>query len=213
MPFCKTDAGLLYFAHVPKCAGTSVEIYLEQRFGALAFADREYLSVPPDQRWPRSSPQHISVTSLTRLIPASFFDHVFTVVRHPVNRVISVFQFQQENENLISNEMCFSEWLCEIEKRRNEFPFVWDNHIRPMNELVPERAKVFKLEAGLAPVTRWLDELDPKTASMREIPVHNTRQQRLDWLKLAGEPANVSDDDKARIRAIYAVDFRRFGYE
>ena len=68
MPFFRLRQQLVYFAHVPKCAGSSVEVYLQRRFGALAFRDQAHYK-DAGTRWTRTSPQHVTVAALPRLSP------------------------------------------------------------------------------------------------------------------------------------------------
>ena len=87
-----------FFAHVPGCAGLSVvNCYLSDRFGGIAFDDRAQTARAVDGRWSRSSPQHVDRAGLNRLFPASFCGATFAVVRHPVDRLISVQHFQRHD--------------------------------------------------------------------------------------------------------------------
>lgn len=96
MPIVRVGDQLVYFAHVPKCAGTSVEEYLAARFGPLAFLDRAYPDRDGrDSAWNRTSPQHIDVATFERLFPADLFAASFTVVRHPANRLLSSYRFER----------------------------------------------------------------------------------------------------------------------
>ena len=49
MPFFRIDRELHYFAHVPKCAGASVEVYLRKRFGK----EFPFLMVEEENEWVR----------------------------------------------------------------------------------------------------------------------------------------------------------------
>ena len=89
MPFFRIDRELHYFAHVPKCAGASVEVYLRKRFGKIAFANSQFYNVPEAQRWTKSSPQHINREALALLVPPGWIASSFGVVRHPVTRLRS----------------------------------------------------------------------------------------------------------------------------
>ncbi len=67
MPIIRADSKLIFFAHVPKCGGSAVQTYLNNRFGPLAFEDRRFLSVPERKRWSKTSPQHVDVETLNRM--------------------------------------------------------------------------------------------------------------------------------------------------
>ena len=209
MPIFKAGSRLVYYAHVPKCAGSALEHFLEARFGALGFLDSRYMNVAPEQRWSRTSPQHINVEALERLFPPGFFDAVFTVVRHPEARIVSAFHFQREVEKTISDQVPFAHWLEDLEISRAENPYVHDNHVRPMADLVPDGADVFHLEHGLDAIIPWFDALTGEKTGPRAIPKVNERGA---YAKASGN-VELTETDRARIAEIYAVDYARFGYE
>ena len=208
MPVIRISQKLVYFAHVPRCAGTAVEAYLRQRFGPLAFLDPRHLEVPPEDRWTRTSPQHVDRGTLGRLFPPGFFDHSFAVVRHPSDRLLSVYRFQKYIENRIPQGQGFAEWLATLPVPIDAF----DNHTRPMSDLVPEDAVVFRLEDGLDAVVHWLDGLAGNSDPPRRIEQRNGVDQRLQHLK---QPvAEVPDrPEMATILQLFEADFDRFGYE
>ena len=208
MPILKAGSQLVYYAHVPKCAGTALEHYLEARFGALAFLDTKFMGVPRDERWSATSPQHIDAGSLARLFPEGFFDAAFTVVRHPEARIISAYHFQREVEKTISEHVSFGDWLEDLVDLREDAPFLHDNHTRPMAEIVPEGAKVFHLEHGLDALIPWFDQLMGDQTGPRAIPKVNERGA---YAAAKGE-ITLTDAERARIAELYAVDFTRFGY-
>lgn len=221
MPLIKANGKLVYFAHVPKCAGTAVARYLEARFGPPALSDRQFRTVPEALRWTRSSPQHIPCDALARLFPPGFFDASFAVIRHPVDRLASVFLFQREKEGTIPPDLGFADWLGRIAADRTRDPFAFDNHTRPMTDFVPEDAVLFRLEDGVEAVEAWCDatfgaqEGLPTGADPVRIPRVNTRYRRL---KEAGPdalpvpPFVVTPADRALVADLFAVDFDRFGY-
>ena len=100
MPIIRIEGKLVYFAHVPKCAGTSVEEYAIARFGPIALQDRRFFQRDPESRWTRTSAQHVTATEFERLIPRDYIADAFTVVRHPVARLVSAFKFAQRYRNL-----------------------------------------------------------------------------------------------------------------
>ena len=208
MPICRLPNGkLLSFVHVPKCAGTAVGLWLDAAFGPLAFRNPRYLALPETDRWTRTSPQHIDRAAMELLFPASFFDATLALVRHPVNRLISVFRFQREIENTIPADTSFSEWIAGT---RPETPWIFDNHARPMNDLVPDHATVFALEDGLSGFQQSVEAL--AGVELPAIVPKNVMKEKLAHLGRPSQPVVPTDKDLDRIGALYAVDFERFGY-
>jgi len=207
MPFFKAASKLVYYAHVPKCGGSAVEHFIHGRAGEMAFVDQKYMSVDEAMRWSRTSPQHINVAALERLIPPSFFDASFTIVRHPVARVVSAYHFQLETERRISKNVTFSDWLEDLELAHEENPYAYDNHLRPMDDIVPEGAQVFYLEHGLDALVPWFDTLLGNKAAPRAIHRINERKSS------SGEKVKPTSADLTRIAEIYRADFERFGYD
>jgi len=214
MPIVQIDHKLVYFAHVPRCAGSSVENYLHGRFGDLGFLDRGQLQTPSDQLWTKTSPQHVHTEALERLMPASFFAARFAVVRHPALRLRSVFLYQRDIEETLEPETPFSTWLRRVPGLRQQDACVFDNHLRPMRDLVPQDTRVFRLEQGLDPLLRWLDSLtgDNSPTQLEHINSHTNRLQALDKTPRGPIP-QISPRDLAFIRGMDAADFDRFGYD
>lgn len=209
MPIVKHRGTLIYYAHVPKCAGSAVNRYLAQRFGPVAMQDERFQARPVRERWTRSSPQHVDRRALGVLFPEGFFDAVFTIVRHPVTRIVSVYEFQREVERTIPDGVGFSDWLVELPEVLAAEPFALDNHARPMDDIVPDGAEVFRLEDGLDGLVAWLDAVSGSSEGPRAIAPANRRSDR----RGAGEPVVPSQGDLTQISQIYARDFERFGYE
>lgn len=212
MPICKIAGKLIYFAHVPKCAGTAVELYLQARFGPLALRDTRHTLHPPATRWPRSSPQHLDLVSLGRLIPPGFCDASFAVVRHPVDRMLSTFHFQDEVQEIIAPGQTLTGWLAALPGLMVADPFYADNHCRPMGDLVPQGAVVFQLEQGLAPVVDWLDRLAGNSDGARAITAVNVRGSRPHHPRTLTPRRLPTPADVATIEQLYAADMVRFGY-
>lgn len=206
MPIVRAGDKIIYYAHVPKCAGSAVEHYLKARFDQIAFVDSAYMGQPQQRRWSRTSPQHISVEALRQLFPADFFDASFSIVRHPVARLVSAYHFQQDLERTIPADQSFSAWLDELAELLNSEPFIYDNHIRPMADLIPEGAQIFHLEHGIDALVPWLDGVTGTKSAPRATPRINEQGSR-GTVKVTPTP-----DDVACIIELYAVDFERFGY-
>lgn len=210
MPIVRIAGKMVYFAHVPRAGGTSVERYLEARFGPLSFIDRAFMSVPEAQRWTRSSPQHIDRAALARLFPASFFDASFAMVRNPHDRIRSVFLRQRDIEKTIPENTEFSDWLSAL-----PLPgYGLDNHTRPMLDFIPPGTRIFRLEEGMDQVVDWLDDLAGNHDGPRQIGVFNSQKDRLALLGQDPGARLVRLDERLRrqISRLYAADTYWCGY-
>lgn len=209
MPVFRIGDKLHYYAHVPKCGGSSIEAYLKARFGSLAFLNTRYLDLPENARWTRSSPQHLPAQDFYRLIPADWIASSFAVVRHPVKRLVSAFQYQVEVEGTVAPLWSIDEWFDDWLKIAGNDPFRYDNHLRPQSDIVPEDATVFRLEDGLDAIVPHLDHLAGNSSGPRSIPKENVRKKAMgpDESRLKPSPETLD-----RVAQYYAADLRRFGY-
>jgi len=212
MPIVRCDGRLIYFAHVPKCAGTAIEHYLATCCGPLAFLDPAFNDLTTGPRWSVTSPQHVDAESLARLFPDGFFDEVFPVVRHPVDRLASVYQFQRDIEGHIPQRLGFVNWLTRLSESGAASHARFDGHTRPMGDFVPEGAMIFRLEDGLGPLVSWLRQKLPGVELPDVIPARNMLAARLRHAGLTARPPRITARARALIRALYAEDFRRFCY-
>ncbi|VAV92507.1 hypothetical protein MNBD_ALPHA07-1699 [hydrothermal vent metagenome] len=216
MPLIRTGRGILYFAHVPKCAGTAVEAYLMCRFGAAtkALFDPGHFNLPEPARWSRCSPQHIEAQSLARLFNPGFFDHMFALVRHPAKRLHSAYLYQRDIEELIDPAEDFATWLRALPERRANDPWYLDNHARPMGDLVPEGCVIFRLEDGADPVVDWLDALAGNENGPRSIERAHSYETLLVQLGKSprGDVAPITAADLDFIHQLDRDDYARFGY-
>ena len=210
MPVFRIGDRLHYYAHVPKCGGSSVEAYLKARFGAPGFLDTRFLDVPEARRWTKSSPQHLSWAAFTRLVPADWIATSFAVVRHPVKRLVSAFQYQVEVEGTVAPLWSIDEWFDDWLKRAEEEPFLYDNHLCPQAAIVPPEATVFRLEDGLDAIVPHLDRLAGDTSGARSIPAENVRKK---GMGPDAERLKPSAETLDRVARFYAADFARFGYD
>lgn len=209
MPIFRIDDKLHYYAHVPKCGGSSVEAYLRRRFGALAFLDTRHLEQPEARRWTKSSPQHLPHAAFARLIPPGWIASSFAVVRHPVRRLVSAFQYQVEVEGTVAPLWSIDEWFDDWLNRVAAEPFLYDNHLCPQSEIVPGESTIFRLEDGLSTLVAHIDGLAGDTKGPRAIPKENVRTKNM---APDAERLTPSEETLARIAEVYAEDFARFGY-
>lgn len=210
MPILKTSRKLVLFVHIPKCGGTSVEAYMRSK-GSLSLYDPRIL--PGFE----CTPQHYHAEVLDSLFDPDFFDARFTVLRDPLARLVSEFRWRARapdpkyarfglrdlsdkgkflirGRKLILN---FDQWVEHIFDRYPKAPYICGNHIRPQHEFLSGSETVFRLEDGLSPVYRWLDEVTG-TAPDPD-PEH---------FKRSVFPApKISDATRQAVRAFYAEDF------
>lgn len=199
MPLVFAGAKRLFFAHVPKAGGTSVEHYLHRRFGHLALADRRRcysrggtgLIVPPN---------HLAVDDLEEFLPPEL-DYAFAVVRHPMDRILSEYRYQRGSSTL--SRFSFSTWLRIMIECVKREPRMYENHIRPQSDLVPAFADAFKLENGCGEIIQKIDDLLGSSAPDLDIPHLN--ESRKTNVKLTRE-------DVLAVRDFYSVDYARFSY-
>jgi hypothetical protein len=209
MPLLRAEGRRLFFAHVPKTGGSSLEDYLAARFGPLAWLDREW-----EIRWLeggcreaglRVSPQHLAAEDIARLLPGPP-DWSFALVRDPAARIVSEYRFQARAPRRRRRlaELGFSTWLRAVLALARREPTVFDNHIRPQTDLVPEGAEVFRLENGFAPLIARLDAVTETSAPELEVG-HALRSDDI-------APPALRGPDLALIAEAYAADYERFGY-
>ncbi|MGR3732958.1 sulfotransferase family 2 domain-containing protein, partial [Pseudophaeobacter sp.] len=209
MPIFRINDKLIYFAHVPRCAGSAVENYMQQRFGPPAFLDRRYLALPENRRWTKSSPQHVDRYALRQLFPEGFFDASFAIVRNPADRIFSVFLRQRDIEQTLPLETKFEDWLDTLPHP----DFTLDNHTRLMLDFLPAGCRIFQLEKGLSPVVEWLDNIAGDASGPRDIKIVNSHEQKL---KQTGHAGGLTPALTSEVRNLvldkYASDMTWFGY-
>ena len=202
MPIFQNARKLLYFAHVPKCAGTSIENYLTRRFGPAALLDRRF--VPGRQRnWTSTSPQHVPAAQLERLFPEGFFDAGFAFVRDPLARATSAFHFHQSNRGKIDADLSLADWIRRIPGFKPDMHDRYDGHFRSQSHIVPQWCRVFRLEDGFDEFIAWLDAWSASThgAGMAHTLAGRYEAGSLDKVTLG------------LFHNLYRDDYDRFGYD
>lgn len=213
MPSLIIRGRLIYFAHCPKAGGTSVERFMVARWGASV----GMLGWGWDRKWRRegeragevpSSPQHLVWRDAEPFLPGRP-DHVFTVVRDPVARMVSEYRYQVAKRltgpfGRPIRRLGFSTWLRLMLAMADRNPYTHDNHFRPQTAFLPdEGVRVFRLEDGLEPVLRWLC-----AAAGERAPAALPHA-----LKAGGGGRVVpSDADRCLIYNRFRADYERFGY-
>ena len=201
MPLVTAGSKTIFFAHVPKTGGSSVEDYLIRRFGGpLSLRDRTHVS-GMRQRGLLSLATHLTADDLVDFLPKNL-DYSFAVVRNPLERTFSQYRFQSGVSK--TSHLSFSTWLrvmmrcVALDKR------VYQNHVRPQSDLVPDEADHFRLEDGFDEMIERLDEITGMSSP--EITVGHL-------LKRKHEKIQISKQDVQLIQSYYDIDYQRFGYQ
>jgi len=212
MPSLTLPDRLIWFAHCPKAGGTSVERVLVARFGPAV----GHLHWGWDLWWKRGgwrladppcSPQHLTWTDAAAFLPRPP-DAVFAMVRDPLARMVSEYRYQRRARRgtPLGRALAllpFATWLRAMLGLAVANPYAFDNHLRPQSDFVPEGARIFRLEAGFAPVGAWLGEVTGE-------PPPVVFPHELD----GGARADIRlySEDIELIAAAFAGDYARFGY-
>ena len=209
MPSLTLPDRLIWFAHVPKAGGTSIETALVARWGCQV----GHLHWGWDRWWrqggwrvadPPNSPQHLIWADAQSLLPRAP-DAVFALVRDPAARLASEYRYQRHARR----GTCFGRalaylpfplWLRLMLAMVAHHPHTFDNHLRPQADFVPDHAKIFRLEDGLVPVADWL-----AAATGTAIP-------EMPHALKSGPHTPITIALQARIEAAYSEDYDRFGY-
>ena len=209
MPIIKVNSVLLYFSHIPKCGGSSVENFLAPFSDSLVFLDRNFFT--HKKTWNTSSPQHIDGLSLNRLFKdKNFFDYYFAIVRDPISRFKSAFMFQKHIENKIPKDISINEHISLIKDEKISLFSYCDNHFLPMiHFFMPNTEyRIFKIEEGLENLKKWLEVNVCKKSINFEIPRKNPSPKKIKQI----EDYNLNEHSINSLKTIYKKDYEAFKY-
>lgn len=209
MPIFRSKQLIVHFAHIPKCGGSTVEDVL-RNYGKLAFLNRRFR--PDENKDFPCSPQHYHASFLERLIPQSFFDFSFAVVRNPEERMVSEFKYRKGIRRKLKNGTRprhlgaepteINDWITDAIRNYPAHPFLYDNHLRPQSEFLIKDTEVFRLEDGLGKVFVRLSEVLGQEVMAPE-------KRTLVSPKIE---VNLTEESRALIADFYRSDFEKFGY-
>ncbi len=140
MPLFRNQDKIIYYAHIPKTGGSSVERALKDAGAKTA------LHFPKRLGYSNSTPQHMHAEIYENFVPAQFYDFAFTIVRHPIDRLLSEYKWRLK---LKQTKLDFNSWANTGLKKYRDNNYLMDNHIRPQYEFIGENVKVYKFEDGL----------------------------------------------------------------
>lgn len=217
MPLCRIADKVLYFAHIPKTGGSSIEAYMAEK-GPVA------LRVNRTHGWSATTPQHIPARLFSKMVPDAFYDLGFAVLRDPEAKILSTFKMRISKDHALWNPLTwlglawarargreayairfwklrlsldFDTWLrlALIWQRKN--PYIYDGHLLPQVDYMHPGQKIFLFEDGIDQVFRWIDAVtgtEPIPGSFHE--------KKAKSHTVAGSAAS-----RALIRKVYAEDY------
>jgi hypothetical protein len=201
MPIFKNGEKYLLYVHVPKTGGTFVESFLQENGYEIYWIDGGDASTLLPVL--KCSPQHVHAELLSAMLTIDSFDYIFMTVRNPFDRIVSEYYMRMRHLGLTET---FGVWLRRIMKEYESNPYVLDNHIRPQVDFLLPGAKTFRLENGFGQA--WIERLQ---ADLNVEFEHKT----VSYDHLRGQDAasiEMTEEERALIRAFYAADFKAFGY-
>lgn len=193
MPLYRTDAGVVFFVHIPKTGGTSIEKTLRNAGAAQAMKVKKKLG------YAKATMQHMQAEIYLEAVGDGFADYTFTIVRNPYDRFLSEYKMKVIEPGLDGS---VHDWAAANFKRHGEFAFTRDNHIRPQVDFLSERVEIFKFEDGLqAPLAAACKHLDLEVPELR----HEKKGARGLF--------EVSEETIELIQKFYREDFSELNYD
>ncbi|RYH01058.1 hypothetical protein EU805_15785 [Salipiger sp. IMCC34102] len=144
MPLFRSSFALIYFVHIPKAGGSSVEKALNTKGVKSAMMISKARNT--ETNYSKCTPQHIHADVYGAYFPDNFIDYAFTVCRNPFGRMASEYKMKVINGK---EDATPSDWITTSIDRCREFPYTRDNHIRPQKYFLAPHVQKFKLEDGL----------------------------------------------------------------
>jgi len=138
----------IFFIHIPKCGGTTVERFFEHLNADTFLAPKDYMKV---RQYLRIPPAHLHISLIENLFLLEKI-YSFAIVRNPYLRMLSDYHWSKTKTNNTEyfQKMSFEDF-CTDSIRNFEINNTYlANHITPQHKFISKNVnKVFKLEDGL----------------------------------------------------------------
>lgn len=199
------------FIHIPKCGGSSLERRLAGSGWRETFSVR---GIPADRlKAFKASPQHFHAALLEQIFNFEEFTRIVAIVRDPLNRLKSEYYWQFRN---VKDYPDPEAWIKTTLSDAKDNPYLFDNHIRPQVEFLPQgvNLKVFKLERdGVQQAQIEIcgeDEEQPKNL-MQRLRGRKPENEKTSVYNSVVETAFAKQ--RAVITDFYATDYAQLGYD
>ena len=162
MPIFRTTNKDILFIHIPKAGGTSVEKFFYANRFAILFVDHagkktQYLNSLNNLT--KCSPQHMHGDLLKSYFDLSKFSSTFTMVRHPVERIVSEYNYRMKIAKIEKTKNIeINAWVNEALQAYSSNPYIYDNHLRPQSQFLVDNCKIFKLEDKMN--SKWVESIE-----------------------------------------------------
>lgn len=206
----------LVFIHIPKAGGSSIEDMLWPRPRATADLWGGFVR-PGFNKYQSGGLQHLTAQQIRQEVGDAVFDScfVFAVVRDPINRLVSQFNYLNRRQDLrdllgLDQARDFSTYL----ERIQEFEHVqWKRQIdfvvSENGEMLPEIYHLERLkdDFGRLAVKLGLPRDAPLVHANASVPSSIPEG----WVTI--RPDELTQEHRTTIYRVYRDDFEQFGYE
>jgi hypothetical protein len=203
MPIFLKNSTRILFVHIPKTGGSAIEnLFMKSGYDISLFSKNDFSQ--------GCSPQHFHRELLLKNVDTNCFDAIFTVIRDPVSRLISEYNFRMHVRNKREQPLIpISAWIRRTFANYKANPFVNDNHIRPQNEYILPECRIYRYEQGLENIIAGL----MVDTNLEE---NNCRLGKIGRMQMSGNYIGKNNEltisDLIAIRRFYRDDYDKLGY-
>lgn len=155
MSVFKKDDSYVFFVHIPKAGGSTIEKTFSSSGWQLSYYDA---GGPKSLNFIRkTSPQHMDKYQYNAIFDLGKFKVVFTCVRDPITRFKSEMAMRFGNDfSRDINEN--NQFALKLIKRYLSNELAFDGHLRPQADYIVPGVRVYKLESGMSQIIESLDQ-------------------------------------------------------
>ena len=198
------------FIHIPKNAGSTIEEIFKQNDDFHSSTDelyikwREFQELYPHGLKYGCSPQHMSYEEAVSELQGRPINHVLTIVRHPMRRLISEYFYQK---NHLKNKIATTSFKTFIEYyMRPEHIHIMDRHLMPQYMFLRSFPSYFGKIFHLENIESVFDYLNNELSLNVNRKTHQLRNMKK-------EDIYVNTSLLLQIGQFYSIDFTTFGYD